>query len=377
MIFEALKHWWSRHPFFILLMLATFYIDKETRNKSISVFNIAMLIFCVNFLLVRYGFMTKDQPACYLLFRTTSPAVGLVMWSVFWLYCPFTLRNIKFIRHILPKYFLLSMNIAVRTSPFDLIAALIPSWRKKRLTLLAIPLVLIRWSIVIAVVYFVFAVNTSRTAQLSMLVVIAAGLIIWNWRKGIFITVIIVTCILVLAMSNEYFVKKWYRTYDSVQDVISKDADSFNENSKNKDRHWILMKLIPEIKKRPIVGYGLDINFRIVGEIIPKRYIHTHCEFTQIAIQFGLVGMGLFILLLVTTFMYATGTPPPINRFVIAVLLVILIDISFNGSLYTDRQIYVILFSFAVAIAEIAYNLQQKIHHPKKIATIQPRDSIV
>jgi O-antigen ligase len=152
--------------------------------------------------------------------------------------------------------------------------------------------------------------------------------------------------------------KKWFATYDRIQDVVSQDTERFNKTSK--DRHWILMKLIPAIKEKPIIGYGLDLDFQIVGNITaPKHAMHTHCEFTQIAIQFGLVGMGLFVLLFAAMFWYAANLPPPMNRFTVVLLLAVLIDISFNCSLYTDRQIYVILFSLTVVIAEISYRLQQ------------------
>jgi O-antigen ligase len=120
------------------------------------------------------------------------------------------------------------------------------------------------------------------------------------------------------------------------------------------------MKLIPAIKEKPIIGYGLDLDFQIVGGITtPRNFMHTHCEFTQIAIQFGLVGMGLFVLLLTVMFWYAANLPPPINHFTIILLLGVLVDISFNCSLYTDRQIYVVLFSLAIVIAEISCHLQQ------------------
>ncbi|MDR0391773.1 MAG: O-antigen ligase family protein, partial [Planctomycetaceae bacterium] len=327
MIMDALKHWWGRHPFLVLFLLSTFYIDKETRIKAISVFNIAMVIFCVNLLLVRNGIIAQDQPACFLLFRTIATASALVLWSIFWVYYPFTLRNIKLMRYILPKNLLLAMNVAARTSPLDLIAIFLPSSRKKCLLLLSIPLVLIRWGVVASIAYFVFVLNPSRTAQLSMLALIVVGLIMWNWRKGIPIIIILVACIFMLALSNKFFLKKWFATYDRIQDVVSQDTERFNKTSK--DRHWILMKLIPAIKEKPIIGYGLDLDFQIVGGITePRNFMHTHCEFTQIAIQFGLVGMGLFILLLVVMFWNAANLPPPINHFTIVLLLGVLVDIS-------------------------------------------------
>ncbi|MDR1484518.1 MAG: O-antigen ligase family protein [Planctomycetaceae bacterium] len=357
MILPALSHWWSRYSFFCLLILATLYFDKKTRIKALAMFNVAMLIFCVNLLLVRNGVWTNDKPSCFLLFNTITTGLVLVMWSAVWLLYSFQSRNIPLVRRILPVSFLIGMKVAARTSLIDLFIALIPFVRVKRLPVFGIIFALVRWGVVCLIIYFVFVLNPSRTAQLAMTAVIVSGLLMWKGRKGLVIAIVLIACILGMALSNKAFVKKWKATYRGINDVVTKDVDEIGRVQK--DRHWILVKLIPEIKKRPIAGYGLDIKFKLVSSLLPysssKGFIHTHCDFTQIAVQFGLVGLGLFVIFLLVTFFYSAYTSPPINCFTIAVMLLVVIDMLFNVPLYFCRQKYVELFILAVVISEILY----------------------
>jgi O-antigen ligase len=228
---------------------------------------------------------------------------------------------------------------------------------------------LLRWGVIGTIIYFVFVINPSRTAQLALIAVIVSGLLMWNWRSGFFIAVIVITCIIAVAMSNKTFVKKWQATYRGINDVVTKDADEIGRA--HKDRHWILVKLIPEIKKKPLAGYGLDVEDKIVRRFLPYNssdgFAHTHCEFTQITIQFGLVGLGIFILFLLSTFLYSEVAVLPINRFIFCVMLVVIIDMFFNVPLYFCRQKFVTLFTIAIAVSEISYYIQiRKIRNQRK-----------
>jgi O-antigen ligase len=186
----------------------------------------------------------------------------------------------------------------------------------------------------------------------------------WNWRRGLIISVIVLACIIAIAAtSNKYFVKKWQDAYSGVNDFISKDDDEI-DRVRNKDRHWILAKAIPEIKKKPIAGHGIDINFKIAKSFLQREkarpFIHTHCEFTQFAIQFGLVGTGLFTIFLLCTFFYSAKIPLPLNRFALAAMLIIIIDMLFNVPLYFCRQKYMTMFTLAIVLSEISYYWQNK-----------------
>jgi hypothetical protein len=279
-----------------------------------------------------------------------------------WIHYPFQSRNIPLFRRILPVSILLGMKAASRTSPLDLFLALIQLGIKKRLPICGIIFALLRWSIVAAIIYFVFVLNPSRTAQLSLLLVIISGIIMWNRRKGIIVTIIVTACILPIAMTNKTFVHKWQRTYTAVADFVKQDANAVKIS--HKDRHWILAKIIPEIKKKPIAGHGLDLNFKTVQSILefsPNRgFIHTHCEFTQIAIQNGLAGMGFFIIFLLMTFVYSAKITSPINRFAVSIMLIVFIDLLFNVPLYFGRQKILTIFVIAAVISEISFYLQYK-----------------
>jgi hypothetical protein len=360
-IVDALKHWWSRQSFLCLLILATLYFDKATRIKALASFNIAMLIFSTNFLLVYNEVFPRNIPSCFMLFNTITTGVVLVIWCVYWLHYSFQTRNIPLVRRILPKSILLGMKVASRTSPFDLVVGMITLVKSKQLPFWGIVFAWIRWGVIGSIIYFVFVLNTSRTAQLSLAIVIVIGLLMWNWRKGVLISVVMLACIVAMAASNDIFVKKWEVTYKGVNDVLSKD---FNDIS-HKDRHWILLKIIPEIQKKPIAGHGIDVDFSMLKKFLPfgesNGFAHTHCEFTQVAIQFGLVGVGLFIIFILLIFYYSSKIPLSVRYFAIAIITVILIDMFFNVPLYFCRQKYITMFSIALVLSEIAYYRRHKI----------------
>jgi O-antigen ligase len=114
--------------------------------------------------------------------------------------------------------------------------------------------------------------------------------------------------------------------------------------------------------KKPIAGYGVDVDFEITksflqyGDTPEKAYWHTHSDYTQIAVQFGLVALGLFILLLATAFFYSIKLPPPIKYFAALMIIEMCIDMSFNVPMYFCRHKFVVMFTMAIVFAEILYN---------------------
>ncbi|MDR1479554.1 MAG: hypothetical protein LBJ00_11500 [Planctomycetaceae bacterium] len=364
MFFKAVNHWWSRYSFLCMLILTTLYTDQKTRTIALSVFNAAMVLFCINAIFVWNNIMPKNIPSCFMLFDTITTGVVLVMWSVYWIYYSYQLRNIPIARRITPVSILLGMKVAARTSLFGLLFLFNPFSRVKLVLIWAVLFTLVRWGIVILSTYFVYAVNPSRTAQLAMTVVIIGGIFAWNWRKGLVVFVILLPFIIVMAsLSNDYFVKKWKATYNAVNDIITKDVDEIGKIQR--DRHWIFAKIIPEIKKKPIAGHGVDVGFEMVKNILNRDrnigFAHTHCDFTQMALQYGLVSVALLILLLVITIVYASTIPPPINRFAILLVLIMSIDMMFNVPLYFCRQKFVVMFTLSIIFSEILYYRSSRI----------------
>jgi hypothetical protein len=360
MVLAAARHWWSRYSFLCLFILATLYSDKGTRVKALAVFNFAIVLFCVNVILVWNGVWTADRPSCFLFFNSITTGVVLVMWSLYWIYYSFQSRNIPIVRRVLPVSILLGMKVAARTTPFELLLGLNFFNRATRLPIWGIIFSLIRWGIVALSCYFVYAVNPSRTAQLIMAIIIVSGILMWNWRRGIIILVVILLpCIFAMATSNDVFFKKWQRTYTGVNHLLTKDVDEISAVSK--DRDWIFSKIAPEIMKKPIAGYGVDVDFKRTRGLLqygktPKQaQIHTHSDYTQLAMQSGLVGLGIFVLLLAMAFFYSTKMPYPMNCFAALMIIIMCIDMAFNVPIYFCRHKFVVMFTMAIVFAEILY----------------------
>ncbi|MDR1924371.1 MAG: O-antigen ligase family protein [Planctomycetaceae bacterium] len=351
--FEAVHHWWSRYPFILLLILSTFYIDKKTRATAFSFFAIGMIILYLNMVLVRGELVAPGFPRCYILFDTITSGCSLAMWCVFWIFLPYTSRDIPLVRRVLPVSVLLGMKIASRTSPLDFFWSIIPFAKTGRIPFFGIVFTIIRWSIIAAIICFLFKYNPSRQAQFALLLAIISGLLVWNWRKGIVYFIILLIIVAPLAVTNDAFVAKWQRTYNDIGELVSKEVDDIT----HKDRHYILVKSIDAISEKPLMGHGLDID--LACSLTKTGFVHTHCDFTQIAIQFGLIGMVLLVIFLITLFFYAVKIPPPINQFAIAALTVLVVCMSFDAALYIDKHKYVMFFAIAVVIGEIIAQRQR------------------
>ncbi|MDR1140238.1 MAG: O-antigen ligase family protein [Planctomycetaceae bacterium] len=365
---ESTRYWWGHYPLFFSLILATLFFKKETQNTVCSSINLAIMLLWI--LVLLFGFDLLPEPyrlvklSSLNLYRNTICfGMGLVLWAGLWICVPFTSKNIPLVRRFLPLALLLGMKEATRTSLIDLL--LFP-YRKRRYVL-TIYLLLLRWGIVCFICYYLFWINPSRTAQMSFLATISVLLLNWNWKKGGLLAVIFCTVIITLAQQHSpIFERKAVRTINDVKTFVA-DILHNTDTLQSHDRLMIWKEMFPSICKKPVFGYGMELGRKevlIQTLKTPKQLVDPHNEFVNITLEFGLVGLTVFLLWLLFFFNHFRNGSSAWEHLGLLIATAIIIDCLYNCALSYNRESH--LFSVLIGILYVT-NYQYRLKSALKV----------
>ncbi|MDR2755414.1 MAG: O-antigen ligase family protein [Planctomycetaceae bacterium] len=360
-LLESTRYWWGHYPLFFSLIIATLVLKKETRNTVFSSINLAIVLLWVLALLFGTDLLPEPYRVVKLstlnLYRNTICfGMGLVLWTGLWICVPFTSRNIPLVRRFLPIAFLLAMKEAARISPIDFI--LFP-FRKRRYVL-TFCFLLLRWGVVCFVCYYLFWINPSRTAQLSFLGTISVLLVSWNWKKGGILAILFCVLTIVVAQCmSPVFERKADRT---VNDILSFTSDIINDtdNFQSHDRLMLWKEIFPSICQKPIIGYGMYLGRQEVKTKTSTHRVDPHNEFINIVVEFGLLGMILFLFWLIFFFNYFRNDILVWKYLGLFIATAITIDCLYNCALSYNRESHLFCVLIGILYATSRQYLPKK-----------------
>lgn len=296
-------------------------------------------------------FWAKRVRTIYLYRNTICFGISLVLWGGLWACFPYTSRHISWLRKIMPRFLLNDMIRASQASLLDFAMVFVPNAPSSlRQYPVALFLSLIRWGIVIGVMFFVFIVNPSRTAQLAIIFGYGTILMAWNLKKGILVTF----CILfpfaaLLGYSSETFETKSKMTfYDliSFQKAVQSQEELDNFIKDNQDRLSITASLFPDLREKPLLGHGMEKAVKIVND--RTAYNDPHCEFVYIQLQHGAIGLTCFLLWILSLFVVPFRYPLVWKQFGLFMAVLIGMDCVFNNAMSYHRETYLLCISVAL-----------------------------
>ncbi len=118
-------------------------------------------------------------------------------------------------------------------------------------------------------------------------------------------------------------------------------------------RRYFFEKSLVAILSHPIVGYGAGSQHVVLMGILEPRFAidHTHMLYTQITIQYGLIGLGLFTSWMISLFLFACRCDKRSRVNIHLVLLLLLVYGVFDAPLYTLKAGFIMMFWLAQSIA--------------------------
>jgi hypothetical protein len=363
-LFDSLRYWNGHYPYFYIIVFATLLSKKENCYAILSSVNLAILLtwtcafylFCSGFF--PEAFHVTRCKSVYLYRNTICFGAALVIWAGLWTCIPYTSRSILFVRKHLPPFMLDAMETAGKTSFYEFLTALRPGISSdKRFHLTSLSLMILRWGIVVFVLYYLFFANPSRTAQIAFLSAFSVLLLVWNRRYGFFCVLIFLTCSVVLScvFSNNFQQKLSVFHQEIIQTNRYIKGESSQHDFKNSGyymRAGTYLSLIPDIVRKPFIGYGMKAG----RELVKTRtgYVDPHCEFLYIIIQQGLIGLVFFLLWWAALFYQVFKSHNHWNQIGVFLLPLLLIDCFFNCALSYHREtfIFIVLLSILALPSE-------------------------
>ncbi len=180
----SIRYWFGHYPHIIILVLATLFTKRRDRFFLLSLINGCVVLDCMwnvgdSLYSLQLGKPVEINP---LVQNTISYGITLTLLGGFWVCFPYTSRHLPSVRKMLPPSLLNAMKQA---GQIDLLDLLFASFSDVRNRPLGFALAAFRWGMVIGIMAFLFLVNPSRTAQITVLVGYSTLLLTWHWKKGI------------------------------------------------------------------------------------------------------------------------------------------------------------------------------------------------
>jgi O-antigen ligase len=183
---------------------------------------------------------------------------------------------------------------------------------------------------------------------MSFLGTISVLLLCWNWKKGGLLAIIICMVIVVLAQYHSpVFVRKLDRTIIDIKEFTN---DLFNQTDsfQSRDRLMLWKEIFPSICKEPVWGYGMERGRNEVLSQISSKRVDPHNEFINITLEFGLVGLILFLSWLLFFFNSFRNNILPWKYLGLFIATAMIIDCMYNGALSYNRESH--LFCILIAV---------------------------
>ncbi|MDR0869755.1 MAG: O-antigen ligase family protein [Planctomycetaceae bacterium] len=361
-LLKSLRYWNGHYPLFYVAVFATLLDRKTDRCALLSCINLAFLLtwFCPVYLAVYYAdalpeiFYSARIHSFQLYRNTICFGMALNIWILLWIYLPYSSRHIPLVQRVVPRFLLDAMETASTSLP--------ARWNRT-----VIMLFTLRWGIVIFATYYLFFVNSSRTAQLAILFAYAAGLLLkTGWRGFAAAAGLIVLLIGASSEFSDIFQKKINLSISESKMFYDLMSGKVNEKKYAKTEYMRLGTyyfLIPAVSEKPVFGWGME-----QGQILVKertRYNDPHSEFLLVVLQHGFAGLILFLFWLLVFLLNTFRFKPPVRQLGICLFIVLCIDCFFNCALSYHREAFLFCFLFAVlfvieSTAELSFTVSSE-----------------
>ena len=355
---EAIREWHGRQTLIIVPVIASLlYQRPERRAQMLAVFNFSVFVALVVYLLV---FVQSDvtwwdflcHQTCYLFKNYIGTGIVLVLWAGLWVCCPFSSREIPWIRSLLPSPVLESLSAASRLHPWDIVCAVV----RRRLPWQSLVFSAIRWSVVLGITVYLYFINPSRTAQLALCLSLGVLLLTWNFRRGLFYFLLFAAVLFPSAYSlSPFFALKIDRGFQEARmfwDTLrSGEVESLETNPEysrvRNGRLSLYYGLTQRVMEKPLFGYGMGGVEGFCLDSSAQQLPNPHNEYLCIGVQSGLAGIVLFLLWLGAVFCCSFNRPAPWRHLGLFIVTVLVVDSMFNCSLsYSSAsRFYGILFA--------------------------------
>lgn len=368
---ESVRYWFGHYPYIFILVLATLFRKKEDRYFLFSSMNLAIILcffWAAGFSwyysdLDLEAFNTTREHTIYLYRNTICFGMAVALWGGMWACLPYTSRHVPGIRRFLPQSWLDGMEIASRTSIYELFLTLVPGRESElRRRSAAFVFTLLRWGIVLFAFYYVVFINPSRTVQLAILAGYFLLLLKWSPRWGIWGCVLLGLIVLLAASpAGDVFRSELSRR-------LAPSKSQFNKAELGRVRQVLAGKMTleefakidyarpgtylllwPHIVEKPMFGFGMKGGRELLEE--QTKYVDPHCEFLYIMIQHGLVGLIFFLFWALSLFLPSRLGDTAWFRFALYTALLVWIDCLFNNAMSYHRETFLLCISIALVAA--------------------------
>ncbi len=370
---ETLKEWHGRQTMIVVPVLLTLlYHCPERRPQMICVLNLSVAIGFL-FFLAMYFWGTESWYAyrkihkIYFFKNSIGAGISLTLWAGLWICYPFCSREIPWIRRLLPTFCVDGMDAASRLHPWTIVREVF----QRRLPCSTVFFSLIRWGVVLSVVYYLFCVNSSRTAQLSLLCSCVLLLILWNPRQGLVYSLLFSFLVLPAAyFLSPSFKTKILRGWQDVQ-MFTASLSSGNIDELERSREYrrvadgrllLYEGLVEKIMERPIFGYGMGSTEEVCREANARKILNPHNEYLCVAVQSGFVGLSIYLLWLGGSIVLVFRLPSPWKQLGVLTITTLVIDGCFNCALSfsSASRYYGIILAMIFSEAAIARRAESK-----------------
>ncbi len=212
------------------------------------------------------------------------------------------------------------------------------------------------WGVLFTLAVFnVFFMIQSRTGQLVMLVLIVYFFFgFFRWRGLLLSAVLLVSIVGAGLMTSS---GSWYRGYEKlVREYRDWEPGQAQIGESAKLRLDFYVNSVRIITDSPIYGVGTGgFAKAYAAKAGPSAPVHTdnpHSEYLLVAVQFGLAGLGVWLLLFLREWVFAAGLASPLDRAVARGTVLAFLSASLVSSTlfdHTERVFFVWLSALAFA----------------------------
>ena len=363
---EAIREWHGRQTMIVVPVIASLLFQRpERRIQMFAVFNLSVLI---GLLVYLFLFLRSDttwllyirQETFYFFKNYIGTGVSLVLWAGLWVCCPFSSRNLPWVRSRLPAVYLEALSAASYLHPWTIACEVV----RRQLPWQSLAFAAIRWGIIVGVVAYLFYLNPARTSQLALCLSLGALLLAWDFRRGLLYFLLFVVVLFPSAyVLSPSFSRKVDRGTQDVRmftaAVCAGEVESLRTDPDylrvGDGRLMTYYDLAQTIKEKWLFGHGMGALDGASRDSGLRGVANPHNEYFCIGVQSGLIGLFLFLLWLSAVFFLSLRLSNPWRNLGIFLVTVLVVDSLFNCSLsYSSAsRFYGILFA-ALFVAEVA-----------------------
>ena len=343
----AARRWFSYAGLWLFPALLTLLTHRDQKSLAIACFNLGMCLLIVYLNLWRLleccgwtgTMLFTDSYSAYA--KGYGPIANFALfWMLFWVLHPYASRRVGGFARFYPATLRQAMNRAARMKW--------TTFARKRQGSLGRVLFLLRWLIVATIAVYLLYATKSRTAVCCFLAVIAAALI-WKYRwKGLLVGVLLLALLITGVYASSSMVRQ--RTQAIVKEVQTLDKlyspgvkmQRLANKSSGGTRLILFQTGVIAASLHPAFGWGTGSVALAYATVPGIEGAHdSHCDFTMVLIQWGSVGLTLFLLVFLVAFLRSRSLPPPWGMITFCGLVIILINCLLGSAFsFGEREIF-------------------------------------